>query len=68
MLISSNELMIINNGLFFLIAHLAITPWLYFCHYFVAGAKMKRKEKKRKRRKERRRFRVLGIHLLALFL
>jgi hypothetical protein len=49
MLISSNELMIINNGLFFLIAHLAITPWLYFCHYFVAGAKMKRKEKKEKK-------------------
>jgi hypothetical protein len=47
--ISSNELMIINSALLFLTAHLAITPWLCFYHVFVAGAK-----RKRKRREERR--------------
>jgi hypothetical protein len=59
--ISSNDLMIINSGLFFLTWHLAITPLAVFLSCYCW-----RWQRKRRRRKERRLL-VLGINFLVSF-
>jgi hypothetical protein len=59
--ISSNELMIINSGLLFLTAHLAITPGCISIMILLQVPKAKEREEKR------RRLLVLGINVLVFF-